>query len=135
MVLVQGLRRGTSPRAGFDQFNSLHERLIEAWAAVGGELGGRVVFASLDRDAALEDDMTVNYLRDTAIQAGLETSYLAVKDLGWHAGRRVFTDLGERPIATAVQALPLGMADPRAVRPAPARRRRRGGWSPPGRWS
>jgi glutathionylspermidine synthase len=90
----------------FDQFNSLHERLIEAWAAVGGELGGRVVFASLDRDAALEDYMTVSYLRDTAIQAGLETSYLAIKDLGWHAGRRVFTDLAERAIPTLFKLYP-----------------------------
>ena len=55
----------------FDQFNSIHERLIEAWGRVGRELGPRVTFAAIEE--SLEDVMTITYLRDTAIQAGLET--------------------------------------------------------------
>src|SRR5262249_17337298 len=80
----------------YDQFNSLHERLIEAWRSIKQGLGGRVAFATLSE--ALEDVMTVTYLRDTAMQAGLKTQFLAVKDIGWHGGRRVFTDLQERAI-------------------------------------
>jgi glutathionylspermidine synthase len=90
--------------APFDQFNSLHERLIEAWRRVKRELGGRVVFATLAD--ALEDVMTVTYLRDTATQAGLKTEFLAVKDIGWHAGRRVFTDLRERAIEILFKLYP-----------------------------
>ncbi len=95
------IRRGASP---FDQFNSLHERLIEAWHRVRRERGGRVVFAAL-RDT-LEDVMTVTYLRDTAAQAGLKTEYLAVRDIGWHAGRRVFTDLREQAIEILFKLYP-----------------------------
>jgi glutathionylspermidine synthase len=80
----------------FDQFNSVHEQLIEAWRRVRREVDGRVVFATIRE--ALEDVMTVTYLRDTATQAGLKTEFLAVKDIGWHAGRRVFTDLRERAV-------------------------------------
>ena len=88
----------------FDQFNSLHERLIEAWRRVRRELGGRVVFAAMQD--ALEDVMMVTYLRDTATQAGLKTDFLAVKDIGWHAGRRVFTDLRERAIEVVFKLYP-----------------------------
>jgi glutathionylspermidine synthase len=91
-------------REAFDQFNSLHEQLIEAWRRVRRELGGRVVFATIRE--ALEDVMTVTYLRDTATQAGLKTEFLAVKDIGWHAGRRVFTDLRERAIEILFKLYP-----------------------------
>jgi glutathionylspermidine synthase len=88
----------------FDQFNSLHERLIEAWRRVRHDLGKHVVFAA--QQDSLEDVMTVTYLRDTAIQAGLKTEFLAVKDIGWHAGRRVFSDLRERAIEILFKLYP-----------------------------
>lgn len=91
-------------RSQFDQFNSLHERLIEAWGRIRGEMGGRVVFSAMDD--TLEDAMTAAYLRDTAIQAGLKTDSLAVGEIGWHAGRRVFTDLRERPIEILFKLYP-----------------------------
>jgi glutathionylspermidine synthase len=50
--------------------------------------------------------MTVTYLRDTATQAGLKTEFLAVKDIGWHHGRRVFTDLRERAIEVLFKLYP-----------------------------
>jgi hypothetical protein len=57
-----------------DQFNSIHEHLIEAWklAATDPRSGGEMVFACLS--GHLEDYMTTQYLRDTAMQAGLKTS-------------------------------------------------------------
>jgi len=71
-----------------DQFNTIHERLIEAWQACKPEVRGKMYFTALD--GVLEDYMTVNYLRDTAIQAGLETEYLNVSDIGWNSARRSF---------------------------------------------
>ena len=50
--------------------------------------------------------MTVTYLRDTAIQAGLKTAVLDVEGIGWHAGRRAFTDLRERPIEVLFKLYP-----------------------------
>lgn len=94
-------KEGSSP---YDQFNSLHERLIEAWRRVRRDLGGRIVFAA--PGGAVEDVMTVTYLRDTAIQAGCKAEFLAVKDIGWHAGRKVFTDLRERAIEILFKLYP-----------------------------
>ncbi|AMV37816.1 glutathionylspermidine synthase family protein [Planctomyces sp. SH-PL62] len=93
-----------SKSAGFDQFNSIHERLIEAWRRFRRERGARVAFAV--QDDAIEDVMTVAYLRDTAMQAGLKTQTLAVAEIGWHAGRGTFTDLAERPIEALFKLYP-----------------------------
>ncbi|WP_435020698.1 glutathionylspermidine synthase family protein [Tundrisphaera sp. TA3] len=87
-----------------DQFNSLHERLIEAWGRVRRELGGRAVFAAVGD--AVEDVMTATYLRDTAMQGGMQTEALDVSQIGWHAGRRCFTDLRERPIEVLFKLYP-----------------------------
>ncbi len=91
-------------RPQFDQFNSLHERLIEAWAALRPDLGD-ILHVSAVSDS-LEDQMTAHYLRDTAIQAGMTTEFLTVNEIGWHAGRRVFTDLRERPIRLMFKLYP-----------------------------
>jgi glutathionylspermidine synthase len=87
-----------------DQFNSLHERLIEAWRAVAAENPGRVDFVSLDGN--VEDFMTVSYLRDTAVQAGLDTAYLPIERIGWDSRRRAFVDLNGRPMTTVFKLYP-----------------------------
>ena len=99
-----GVSESDRDREPFDQFNSLHERLIEVWGRIKREVGGRVVFAAMSE--SLEDVMTVTYLRDTATQAGLKTEFLGVKDIGWHAGRRAFTDLRERAIEILFKLYP-----------------------------
>ena len=74
--------------SGRDQFNSIHEKLIEAWRQFG--LGQNRVYFSAVKDHA-EDGGTVDYLRDTAIQAGLDTARIDIEDIGWDGGR--FLDL------------------------------------------
>jgi glutathionylspermidine synthase len=78
------------------QFNSIHERLLDAWQRLRGTVFERMYFASVAD--SLEDYMNVNYLRDVAIQAGFDTEHLNVEDIGWDATRHVFTDLNENPI-------------------------------------
>lgn len=63
-----------------DQFNSIHERLIESWKRQSQATGGRVAFTGLSNHP--EDLATVEYMRDTAIQAGLETRNLDIGDIG-----------------------------------------------------
>lgn len=82
------------PRA--DQFNSIHERLIEAWKRYRPQVAGTMYFAALAE--CPEDIATVTYLRDTAMQAGLTTGQLTIQEIGWHEGRGEFTDLRERRI-------------------------------------
>ncbi len=87
-----------------DQFNSIHERLIEAWSGLKEARPDRWYFTSL-RDH-IEDFITVNYLRDTAIQAGLETEYIAIEDIGWNGRQRMFVDGADRPIRHAFKLYP-----------------------------
>lgn len=69
---------------GADQWNSLHERLIDAWRRQAHLLPpGPLHFAHSEGDELGEDLMTVAYLRETAQQAGLETEALSVEQIGW----------------------------------------------------
>lgn len=87
-----------------DQFNSLHERLIEAWRRVKDEIGAPVTFVSVENH--VEDYLTVTYLRDTAQQAGLTTQYLPIRAIGWNSARRTFVDLRERPLGCVFKLYP-----------------------------
>ena len=87
-----------------NQFNSIHERLIEAWKAVKKEWAGILYFAALA--GHVEDYMTVNYLRDTAMQAGWQTQYIDVEKIGWHPRRQVFTDERENEIVNCFKLYP-----------------------------
>ncbi|MEV4949101.1 glutathionylspermidine synthase family protein [Streptomyces sp. NPDC053755] len=70
---------------GADQWNSLHERLVDAWRRQAPLLppGSPVHFVHSDGDELGEDLMTVAYLRETAQQAGLDTEALSVERIGW----------------------------------------------------
>jgi glutathionylspermidine synthase len=84
-----------------DQFNSVHEKLIEAWANFG--LQGERLYFSAVRDHG-EDNGTTEYLRDTAIQAGLLTDRIAIEDIGWDG--REFLDLDGQPIRALFKLYP-----------------------------
>lgn len=71
-----------------DQFNSLHERLIEAWRRWAGTT---IHFSSIKEHP--EDEQTVLYLRDTCAQAGVTTKPVFIEDIGWDARQRTFVDL------------------------------------------
>ncbi len=81
-----------------NQFNSIHEKLIEQWRLLLHQqsYGSTLHFSSLRQSE--EDFLTVEYLRDTAQQAGFETDYLAVEDVGWAAKERLFVDLKNSPM-------------------------------------
>jgi glutathionylspermidine synthase len=53
---------------------------------------------------SIEDKVTVDYLRDTAIQAGLDVSYIAIEDIGWNG--HAFTDLDEKHIDAVFKLYP-----------------------------
>jgi glutathionylspermidine synthase len=75
-------------RPGADQFNSIHERLIEAWKRWRDRT---IYFSSIKQNP--EDEMTVLYLRDTCEQAGVKARMIYVEDIGWDAGKKCFVDL------------------------------------------
>ena len=89
---------------GHDQFNSIHERLIGRWQEMRNQLpaDGRVYFAG---DAAsAEDQGNLDYLRDTAIQAGIDARPIDIAAIGWNG--RGFVDEEERPIGALFKLYP-----------------------------
>jgi glutathionylspermidine synthase len=94
----------------FDQFNSLHERLIEAWKkallGVDRNTEGLLHFASVGLEASVEDFITVEYMRDVAAQAGWTTEPLTMAEIGWDPKRRTFVDKQERPIRRIFKLYP-----------------------------
>jgi glutathionylspermidine synthase len=95
---------------GRDQFNSLHDRLIAAWADLRPRLhgfnapGGPLVHFAHVEDT--EDLVTVTYLRDTAVQAGLGTEGLHMGEIGYDAAAREFVDLQDRAITNLFKLYP-----------------------------
>jgi glutathionylspermidine synthase len=87
-----------------DQFNSIHERLIEVWTLIKSQGTARCYFTSLR--GQLEDYMTVNYLRDTAIQAGIDTDYIHIEDIGWNERECSFVDLDENALPALFKLYP-----------------------------
>lgn len=73
-----------------DQFNSVHEQLIQSWKDIKPHLKGEILHFSCAKET-LEDLSNVEYLRDTAIQAGIQTKLIYIDDIGWDGAH--FVDL------------------------------------------
>ncbi len=101
-----------------DQFNSIHEKLIQAWAHF--QLAAPRVHFTCVRDHD-EDRGTTDYLRDTAIQAGLDTRFLFIDEIGWDGA--IFRDLEEEPIRALFKLYPWEwlLREPFAANIAPSR--------------
>ncbi|HEY2136262.1 MAG TPA: glutathionylspermidine synthase family protein, partial [Xanthobacteraceae bacterium] len=100
MWLEEATARQIIPRDA-DQYNSLHDRLIEAWKTVAP--GRHAHFAGVTESA--EDFGTLAYLADTARQAGLSTTIVPIEAIGRDAAGR-FVDPDERPIEIAFKLYP-----------------------------
>lgn len=85
-----------------DQFNSLHERLVEQWQTLAG--CGPIYLASLKDNE--EDWVCTTYLMDTIAQAGREPRHLAIEDIGWNSNLKQFVDLAGEPIETLFKLYP-----------------------------
>jgi glutathionylspermidine synthase len=98
--LEQASERSIIP-AHADQFNSIHERLIEAWKNLAKgrhlHLAGAI--------ESVEDAGTLAYLEDTARQAGLATTLIDIADIGWRDDGG-FVDLDEQPIELVFKLYP-----------------------------
>jgi glutathionylspermidine synthase len=98
--LEQAIERNIIPKRA-DQYNSIHERLIEAWKKLGG--ASHLHLAGMMEST--EDSGTLAYLEDTARQAGLSTTMLDIEDIGLAEDHR-FVDLDNRPIELAFKLYP-----------------------------
>ncbi len=95
-------------KAGADQFNSLHDKLLER---LKGTIGPRILptgepltFATLPFKAETPEQVWSDeefqhgvYFRDLAMQAGIPTRWISIYDIGYRADRG-FVDAEDRPI-------------------------------------
>ncbi|POX54583.1 glutathionylspermidine synthase family protein [Streptomyces sp. Ru72] len=91
-----------------DQWNSLHERLVAAWKRQATLLppGGPLYFAHSASDELGEDLMTVAYLKETADQAGLDTDWISMEEIGWDPLSERFVDNRLRFIRSCFKLYP-----------------------------
>jgi glutathionylspermidine synthase len=100
--LQECLEQGRLPK-DTDQFNSLQEKLLAAFAAIAPGIDRLMHFASV-RDS-VEDRATVEYLADLATQSGIRTHYLAIEDIG-RTAQGQFTDCDNRVIEAIFKLYP-----------------------------
>jgi len=92
-------------KAEADQFNSMHEKIIDYWKYLKPYLKAGKLYFACARGSA-EDFITTEYLRDCAIQAELDTAFLYMDDIGWNNNRQCFTDLDEQTIQNIFKLYP-----------------------------
>jgi glutathionylspermidine synthase len=83
-----------------DQFNWIHEALIQTWPKLN--LPRRVHFTCVPDSA--EDRGTVDYLRDTAVQAGFDAPPIPIAQIGWDG--RCFVDRANAPVEAIFKLYP-----------------------------
>jgi len=90
-----------------DQWNSIHDRLINVWKAMDPYIESGVIHvAHSGVDTSGEDLMNVAYMRDCIDQAGYETVGLRVQDIGWDTETNQFVDLDDQPIGAIFKLYP-----------------------------
>jgi glutathionylspermidine synthase len=86
-----------------DQFNSLQEKLLTAFAMLAPRVPHQMHFASVKE--SIEDRATVAYLEDLAHQAGIRTRYIVMEDIGRSAEDH-YTDCEDQVIDTIFKLYP-----------------------------
>lgn len=87
----------------FDQFNSIHEKLVEYWRYLIPYLYNGPLYVSSIKDS-IEDIVTTDYMMETAKQGGLETKFVYIEDIG--RGEDDFTDLEDLRIKNIFKLYP-----------------------------
>lgn len=107
VVQWRWLQRAIRPRIPeADQFNSLQERLIANWRAIGiGFSANAPVHFACVKDSD-EDLGNISYQRDVAAQAGLSTRFVYVEDIGWIDPGGPFVDSEDEQITVLYKLYP-----------------------------
>jgi glutathionylspermidine synthase len=98
--LEQAMEREIIP-PGCDQFNSIHETMVEAFRNFG--IPGPLHLAACK--GSDEDEGTVRYIEECAAQANLETTFINMEDIGIDDQGRL-TDLDDISISTLFKLYP-----------------------------
>ena len=88
-----------------DQFNSVHEKLIDYWKYLKDNLYDDTLYFTCV-NGVLEDFTTTAYLQDCAMQGGLETEFIYINDIGWENNKSFFVDFENKPIRNIFKLYP-----------------------------
>ena len=88
-----------------DQFNSIHEKMMAHYKVIRSWMKSNCMHFCCNEDS-LEDLMTVKYMEDVAQQAGLDTRFLYMDQLGFDTQRQCFTDDQFDPIEIIFKLYP-----------------------------
>lgn len=92
-----------------EQFNFLHGALVKRWKTLAAEIDSPDIhFAHFGaaQDGTFEDWLSVAYLRDTAIQAGLATKAVTIQDIGYDRSNNVFINAYGEPMGACFKLYP-----------------------------
>lgn len=90
-----------------DQWNSLHEQLVDRWKQLRDLLPNDELHLSWSgMEATGEDQITTTYMQETAAEAGFHTVGLTIEDIGWDSALERFVDLEESPIHAVFKLYP-----------------------------
>lgn len=92
---------------GMDQFNSLHEKLLNRFGQLLEAAERRDVFHFSAISGHVEDFVNVEYLRDVATQAGFSTKLTSIEQIGYDSAARKFVDAEFYDIHTLFKLYPL----------------------------
>ena len=87
-----------------DQFNSLHESLVDKWKQLIPYLKSNVLHVTCSD--AEEDLLTTAYLGETARQAGIDVNQILIDDIGWDSFNEQFLDLNDEVIESVFKLYP-----------------------------
>lgn len=84
------------PDSSKDQFNSIHEKLLDAFMIVKQKMPiiSTMHFACVKDNE--EDLVTTEYMRDVAVQAGIHTKHIFMEDIGYNGNS--FVDMEDEEI-------------------------------------
>ncbi len=92
-----------------DQFNSLHEKMIERFKEIkeeiGAELNANTIHFTCVGDSE-EDVGNLDYLCDVAMQAGLNAPFIDIAHIGWDAVAKKFADSQNEEIKALFKLYP-----------------------------
>jgi glutathionylspermidine synthase len=84
----------------------LHELLVEPGGGCAPSIPGGLVHLAAGQEEPDEDWATIAYLADTATEAGLRPTLIAMEDIGWDRGKHLFVDEAEQEISTCFKLYP-----------------------------
>jgi len=89
-----------------DQFNSIHEKLIERWKLAIKDVENPVLHVFATKTGQFEDWGNVGYMADVALQSGWQVSVDEIENIGWDSANEEFIDTDDNTIEHAFKLYP-----------------------------